>query len=74
MEPNFMSSIIGIALFTLLMVFALRFASGKWAVNEGKKATYNGWVQKHGKTVKRAIIIASVVFYVGMLLQLSSFL
>lgn len=74
MEPNFISSIIGIALFTLLVVLGLRLAAGKWTVKEEKKAAYDNWVEKHGKTIKRTIMIVSVIYYSGMLLQLSSFL
>ena len=74
MEPTLISSVIGIALFTLVIVFGLRLASGKWTVKEEKKVAYDNWVDKNGKTVKRAIIIVSVIYYAGMLLQLFSFL
>jgi hypothetical protein len=56
--------------FSVIVVFGYRYASGKWNVAEERKADYVNWTESHGKTIRRAIVIVSLIYYSGMLLQL----
>lgn len=72
MEPTSLASLIGIFVFTTLMVIAYRFADGKWKVAENKKDDYLNWINTSGRKVKRSILIISVIYGLFMLIQLST--
>jgi len=74
MEPTIFTSLIGIAFFTILMSLGFRLTSGKWNFAESKRAEYENWVERYGKKIKRTLIFFCVLYYAGMLLQLSSLL
>lgn len=71
MEPTLTTSIIGILIFTLVMWFLYTTASGKRKVSESKREAYDNWVGKHGKFLKIAVIIISVIYGIGMFIQLT---
>lgn len=72
MEPGLLTSIIGIIIFSILMYFGFKYASGKWKVSESKKTDYLNWANKHGKTLKKGIIIISIIYGISMLIQISN--
>jgi hypothetical protein len=72
MEPTFAISIFGLAIYSILAVLAYRHSDGKWKVAEHKKPKYNYWVNNHGRRVKRSIFKISIIFGLGMLIQLLS--
>ena len=72
MEPNLLTSIIGIAIFATIMYFGFKYANGNWKVSESKKSDYLNWTNKHGKKVKKAIIIITIIYGISMLIQISS--
>ncbi|RMB56559.1 hypothetical protein EAX61_14210 [Dokdonia sinensis] len=72
MEPSLLTSLIGISVFTILMYFGFKYANGNWKVSESKKSDYFNWTNKHGKTIKKAIIIISVIYGISMLIQISN--
>jgi hypothetical protein len=72
MEPSLLTSIIGIIIFTTIMYFGFIYANGKWKVSESKKTAYLNWTNKHGKIIKKGIIIISIIYGVSMLIQISS--
>jgi TRAP-type C4-dicarboxylate transport system permease small subunit len=72
MEPSLLTSLIGILIFTILMYFGFKYANGNWKVSESKKSEYLNWTNKHGKTIKKGIIIISIIYGISMLIQISS--
>ena len=72
MEPNLLTSIIGILVFTTIMYLGFKYANGKWKVSESKKADYLNWTNKHSKSITKGIIIISVVYGISMLIQISN--
>ncbi len=72
MEPNILTSIIGIIAFSALMFFGYKYANGKWKVSESKKTDYQNWTNKHGKTIRKGIIIISIIYGISMLIQISN--
>ena len=71
MEPSsFLTSIIGIAAFGMIMYFGYKYAGGKWKVSESKKTEYLNWTVKHGKTIRKGIIIISIIYGISMLIQI----
>ncbi|MGJ8551249.1 MULTISPECIES: hypothetical protein [Winogradskyella] len=72
MEPSILTSLIGILVFTILMYFGFKYANGNWKVSESKKSEYLNWTNKHGMTIKKAIIIISIIYGISMLIQISS--
>jgi len=72
MEPSFLNSIIGIIIFAIIMYFGFKYANGKWKVSESKKTDYLNWTNKHGKTIKKGIIIISIIYGISMLIQISN--
>jgi len=72
MEPSILTSIIGIIVFTTIMYFGFKYANGKWKVSDSKKSDYRNWTNAHGKTVKKSIIIVSIIYAIGMLIQIVS--
>ena len=71
MEPT-LTSVIGILVFATIMYFGFKYANGKWKVSESKKTDYLNWTNKHGKNVKKGIIIISIIYGILMLIQLSN--
>lgn len=69
MEPNLLTSVIGILVFSTIMYFGFTYANGKWRVSEPKKENYLNWVNKHGKTIKKSIIVISIIYGISMLMQ-----
>lgn len=74
MEPTIITSIIGVIVFTLIMRYVYNTANGKRKVQEAKKVAYIDWVNKYGSKVKIGIIIISVLYGIGMLVQVISLL
>ena len=74
MEPTLLTSLIGIGVFVMIMYFGFKFANGKWNVPDAKRNDYLHWSNKHGKTIKRSIILISVIYGIGMLVQIISLL
>jgi TRAP-type C4-dicarboxylate transport system permease small subunit len=72
MEPSLLTSIIGIIFFSVIMYFGFKYADGKWKVSESKKAEYVNWSNKHGKTIKKSIIIISIIYGISMIIQISN--
>jgi hypothetical protein len=72
MEPSLLKSLIGILIFTILMYFGFKYANGNWKVSESKKSEYLNWTNKHGKTIKKGIIIISIIYGISMLIQIAS--
>jgi hypothetical protein len=72
MESSLLTSIIGIIIFTTIMYFGFKYANGKWKVSESKKTEYLNWTNKHGKKLKKGIIIISIIYGVSMLIQISN--
>jgi len=72
MEPSLLTSIIGIIIFSIIMYFGFKYANGKWKVSESKKTDYQNWTNKHGKTIKKGIIIISIIYGISMLIQISN--
>jgi TRAP-type C4-dicarboxylate transport system permease small subunit len=72
MEPSLLTSLIGILVFTILMYFGFKYANGNWKVSESKKTEYSNWTNKHGKTIKKGIIIISIIYGISMLIQILS--
>tara|TARA_R110000751_G_scaffold94893_2_gene185296 strand:+ start:452 stop:676 length:225 start_codon:yes stop_codon:yes gene_type:complete len=72
MEPSLLTSLIGILIFTILMYFGFKYANGNWKVSESKKSEYLNWTNKQGKTIKKGIIIISIIYGILMLIQISS--
>lgn len=72
MEPTIITSLIGIAIFSTIMYSGFKYASGKWKVSESKNEAYLHWLSKHGKTIKKSIIIISILYGLGMTIQLLS--
>jgi hypothetical protein len=54
------------------MYFGFKYADGKWKVSESKKAEYVNWSNKHGKTIKKSIIIISIIYGISMIIQISN--
>lgn len=74
MEPTILTSTIGVIFFITVIYFGYKFANGKWEVTESKKPNYLIWVDKYGEKVKRAMIIISIIYGVGMGLQILTLL
>ncbi len=72
MEPSTLTSIIGIIVFTIIMVFGYKYANGNWKVSESKKTDYVNWTNKHGKRIRKGIIIISMIYGILMLIQISN--
>ena len=72
MESTLMTSFIGIFIFSILMIIAYRYANGKWKVAENKRENYKNWTEKPGKTVKKSILIISLIYGIFMLIQILS--
>jgi len=72
MESNILTSIIGIVAFATIMFFGFKYATGKWKVSESKKLDYLNWTNKYGKTMKKGIIIISIIYGISMLIQISN--
>ena len=72
MESSLLTSLIGILVFTILMYFGFKYANGNWKVSESKKSDYLDWTNKHGKTIKKVIIVISIIYGISMLIQISS--
>ena len=72
MEPSLWISIIGIIIFVIIMRFGFKYADGKWKVSESKKNEYVNWSNKHGKTIKKGIIIISIIYGISMIIQISN--
>ena len=72
MEPSLLTSIIGIVIFALIMYFGFKYADGKWKVSESKKNEYMNWSNKQGKTIKKGIIIISIIYGISMIIQISN--
>jgi|GEM_PF-2149320 hypothetical protein len=72
MESNILTSIIGVVVFATIMLLAYKYANGHWKVSESKKEDYLNWTNKHGKTVKKGIIIISIIYGISMLIQISN--
>jgi len=70
MEPSILTSLIGILVFGTIMFFGFKYANGKWNVSESKKSDYLNWTNKHGKTIKKGLIIISIIYGVSMLIQI----
>jgi len=74
MEATLLTSIIGITIFSTIMYFGYKYANGKWEVSESKKNDYLNWANKYSKTIKRGIIIISIIYGISMLTQISNLL
>ena len=74
MEPSLLTSLLGIIVFSILMTIGFRYANGTWNVAENKKNDYMTWVSNHGKTLKRSIVIISIIYGLSMLTQVISLL
>jgi primase-polymerase (primpol)-like protein len=72
MEPNILIFIIGIVAFTIIMFFGFKYANGKWKISESKKTDYQKWTNKYGKTIKKVIVIISIIYGISMLIQISN--
>jgi len=72
MESNILTSTIGIVAFATIMFFGFKYASGKWKVSEFKKMDYLNWTNKYGKTIKKGIIIISIIYGISMIVQISN--
>ncbi len=72
METSLLTSLIGLVIFSILIYFGSKYASGKWDVSESKKSEYLNWTNKHGKTIKKGIIIISIIYGISMLIQISN--
>ncbi len=72
MEPTLLTSIIGILVFTTIMIIGFKYANGEWKVPEQKKTDYLNWTNKYGKTIKKGIIIISIIYGISMLIQISN--
>ena len=72
MEPSLGISIFGLLIFSTIVHFGLKYASGKWNVPESKKSQYIKWTGEHGSTLKKGLIVISVIYGVSMLLQILS--
>jgi primase-polymerase (primpol)-like protein len=72
MEPSLLTSIIGIIIFSTIMYFGYKYANGDWKVSESKKTDYQNWANKHGKTMKKAITIISIIYGISMIVQISN--
>ena len=72
MEPSLLTSMIGIIIFTTIMYCGFKYANGKWKVSESKRIDYLNWTDKHGNTLKKGIIIISIIYGVSMLVQILS--
>ncbi len=72
MEPSLLTSIIGIIIFVIIMLFGLKYADGKWKVSEAKKTDYLNWSNRHGKKVKKGIFIISIIYGILMIIQISN--
>jgi len=72
MEPSLFTSLIGILVFTTIMYFGFKYANGKWKVSESKKTDYLNWTNKHGETIKKGIIIISIIYGISMLIQITN--
>ena len=72
MEPTLLTSLIGILVFGIIMYFGFRYANGNWKVSESKKTEYLNWTNKYGKTIKKGIIIISIIYGISMMIQILS--
>jgi hypothetical protein len=72
MEPTFLTSLTGIFFFSIIMYLGFKYANGKWKVSESKKSDYLIWSDKHGKTIKKALITISIIYGVAMVIQILS--
>lgn len=72
MEPTLLTSVIGILMFATIMYFGFKYANGKWKVSNSKKTDYLNWTNKHGKKIKKGIIIISIIYGISMLIQISN--
>ena len=72
MNPSILTSIIGILVFASIMYFGFKYANGKWKVSESKKGDYLEWTNNHVKILKKSIIIISIIYGIGMLIQIVS--
>jgi TRAP-type C4-dicarboxylate transport system permease small subunit len=71
-EPTLPTSLIGILVFGIIMYFGFRYANGNWKVSESKKTEYLNWTNKYGKTIKKGIIIISIIYGISMMIQILS--
>ncbi|AFU69473.1 hypothetical protein P700755_002739 [Psychroflexus torquis ATCC 700755] len=72
MKPNILTSIIGIVVFTIIIFFGFKYANGKWKISESKKTDYQKWTNKHGKTIRKGLVIISIIYGISMLIQISN--
>ncbi|MBC5775495.1 hypothetical protein H8S95_15565 [Pontibacter sp. KCTC 32443] len=54
----------------LLAFYVYRFATGKVHIRDDKKHLYELWVSRNGNSVKRGIIVLTVLFSAAILSQL----
>ena len=74
MQPTILTSIIGLTIFYTFMFNFYKYANGKWNVSNEKKEKYLLWLDSHGKGAKKAIITLSIMYGLGMTLQIISLL
>ena len=72
LEPTLLTSLIGMFFFSMIMYLGFRYSDGKWKVSESKKSDYLIWSRKYGKTIKKVIIIVSIIYGVAMVIQILS--
>lgn len=72
MESTLMTSIIGIFIFSILMIAAYTYADGKWRVAENKRDKYQNWTEKSGRRLRKSILIICIIYGVFMLIQILS--
>jgi len=70
MVIELLPSLLGVVFFSLIMIYGYRYADGKHKVSESGKEKYMEWVAGSGKTIKKAIIIISILYGAAMLFQI----
>ena len=74
MEPTLLLSLIGILAFGVIMYCGFKYANGNWKVSESNKSEYLNWTNNYGKTIKKGILIISIIYGILMFIQISSFI
>ncbi|MFT3796568.1 hypothetical protein [Flavobacterium sp.] len=70
MELTFLASIIGLIVFSVIMIIGYKYADGKFKVSEQKKTGYLEWVDKYGNRLKKIIIRVSIIYFAFMIFQI----
>ncbi len=59
-----------VPIFYIVVLMIYRYSKGKYKVREGKEEQYKYWVNTSGKRISKSVIILTIIYTVGMVIQI----